>query len=90
MPRRSASERFMSTIAAAPSEIELELAGVTVPSFLKAGFNWGIRSRLALNGCSSTLTMVSALPPAMVTGTTSRAKLPSLMAACARVREVMA
>ena len=66
-----ASERLISTSAAAPSEIELELAAVTVPSFRNAGFSCGMRSRLALSGCSSVRTTVSALPPAIVTGTIS-------------------
>ena len=52
-PSLSAVERRISTSAAAPSEIELELAAVTVPSFLKAGFSVGILSSWALSGCSS-------------------------------------
>ena len=38
-PRRVAAESLIMTSAAAPSEMELELAGVTVPSFLNAGFS---------------------------------------------------
>ena len=41
--------------AAAPSEIEEELAAVTVPSFLNAGFKFGIFSGCAFLGCSSSL-----------------------------------
>lgn len=44
---------MVSTNAAAPSEIELELAAVIVPSLLKAGRKVGIFSRFAFNGCSS-------------------------------------
>ena len=40
----SAVDLRISTSAAAPSEIELELAGVTVPSFLNAGLSVGILS----------------------------------------------
>ena len=43
----------MSTNAAAPSEIELEFAAVTVPSLRNAGFNPGIFAAFALPGCSS-------------------------------------
>jgi hypothetical protein len=50
-------ERRISTSAAAPSEIELELAAVTVPSSRKAGLSCGILSKLALNGCSSMATI---------------------------------
>ena len=39
------------TSAAAPSEMELEFAGVTVPSFLKAGLSVGIFSIWAFGGC---------------------------------------
>ena len=71
----------------------LALAAVMVPSFLNAGFRPGILSSLALNGCSSNLTTVPALSPglpAMVTGAISQSKLPSSLAALARVVEVMA
>ena len=54
-PRFSAVERRISTSAAAPSEIELEFAAVTVPSLRNAGFSVGIFSRFALHGCSSLL-----------------------------------
>ena len=40
--RRLASLSRISTSAAAPSEIELELAGVTVPPSRNAGFKVGI------------------------------------------------
>ena len=65
------------TRAAAPSEIELELAAVTVPPSRKAGFRVGIFSGRALGGCSSVLTSVSALPAFTLTGVISQAKSPS-------------
>ena len=42
----------------APSEIELELAAVTVPPSRNAGFSVGILSGIALPGCSSSATPV--------------------------------
>ncbi len=89
-PRRSASPRFISTSAAPPSEIELELAAVTVPSLAKAGFSLGIFSGSVAKGCSSRSTTVSALRPVTVTGTISGPKLPSSVAPRARASEVMA
>ena len=86
MPRRSASESRMSTIAAPPSEIELEFAAVTVPSLRNAGFSWGMRSRFAFSGCSSSSTVV--LPA--LTATISRLKRPLRIASCARVSDVIA
>ena len=44
MPLFLASDSRMITTAAAPSEIELEFAAVTVPSALNAGCNCGIFS----------------------------------------------
>ena len=41
------------TRAAAPSDIELALAAVTVPSLSKAGRRVRIFSRFAFGGCSS-------------------------------------
>ncbi len=55
-PRFSASDRRISTSAAAPSEIELALAAVTVPPSRKAGFRVGILSSFAFGGCSSLFT----------------------------------
>ena len=60
-PRLSASERRMRTSAAAPSEIELEFAAVTVPPSRKTGFKKGILSSLALSGCSSCETILVAV-----------------------------
>ena len=78
-PSFSACEARISTIAAAPSEIDDELAGVTVPSLRKAGLRVGIFSMLAENGCSSASTATSPLRPATVTATISQAKLPSVV-----------
>jgi hypothetical protein len=44
-PRRSASERRMRTSAAAPSEMALEFAAVTVPPSRKAGLRWDFVGR---------------------------------------------
>ena len=76
-PRFSASLSRIRTSAAAPSEIELELAAVTVPPSRKAGFSVGILSGRALGGCSSVATSVSDLPAFTLTGAISQAKSPS-------------
>ena len=55
-PSFSAAERRIITSAAAPSEIEEELAAVMVPPSRNAGLSVGILSGLALNGDSSTPT----------------------------------
>jgi hypothetical protein len=89
-PRFAAVERRISTSAAAPSEMELEFAAVTVPSLRKAGFSVGIFSRLALNGCSSVSTKRSSLPALMAIGVVSQANQPSLFAFWALWREVNA
>ncbi|CAG0989770.1 hypothetical protein RHDC4_02434 [Rhodocyclaceae bacterium] len=89
-PSFSAVEARISTRAAAPSEIEEELAAVTVPSFLKAGLRPAIFSIWAFGGCSSFSTSTSPLRPETVTGAISHLKEPSLMAAWARVVEAMA
>ncbi|CUJ15414.1 Uncharacterised protein [Achromobacter ruhlandii] len=83
-PSFSAVEARISTMAAAPSEIDDELAAVTVPSFLNAGLSVGIFSGMALVGASSVSTTVSPLRPATVTGVISHLKLPSSVAARAR------
>ncbi|MNC47883.1 hypothetical protein D3C75_969700 [compost metagenome] len=89
-PRLSASERRISTSAAAPSEIELALAAVTVPPSRNAGLSCAILSRRALGGCSSSLMTRFSLPSVTSTGTISAAKRPLLIASCARVSEAMA
>ena len=48
-----AVDRRISTSAAAPSEIELEFAAVTVPSLRNAGLSCAILSGVAFAGCSS-------------------------------------
>ncbi len=89
-PRRSASDPRISTSAAAPSEIEEELAAVTVPPSRKAGFSVGILSGRAFSGCSSVSITVS--PPRVfsVTGAISPANLPPWIAALARSSEASA
>ncbi|MDT4867972.1 hypothetical protein FQZ97_1029070 [compost metagenome] len=89
-PRFSASERRISSRDAAPSEIELALAAVTVPPSRNAGFRVGILSRRAFGGCSSWLTVTVSRPDLASTATISAAKRPSAMAFWARVREAMA
>ena len=77
----------MSRSAAAPSEIELELAAVTVPSARNAGFSVGILSRLALNGCSSVSMNFCSLPALTASGVSSHANQPSRLAFCALCRD---
>jgi len=86
-PRFSAAERRIRTSAAAPSEIELEFAAVTVPSLRNAGFSAGIFSRFALNGCSSISTNFSSLPALIAIGAISHANRPCLFACCALFRD---
>lgn len=80
----------MRTRAAAPSEMEEELAAVTVPPSRKAGLRVGILSSFALGGCSSAETTRSDLPAFTVTGTISASNAPSAMAFCAFWSEAMA
>src|SRR5450830_1470650 len=80
----------ISTRAAAPSLIDEDEAAVMVPSFLKAGFSDGIFSRRAFCGPSSRLMTVSPPRPETVTGAISHSKLPSLLAAWARLTDSMA
>ncbi len=79
----------VSTTAAAPSEIELEVAAVIVPSLAKAGRSVGILSGRPLPGCSSCSTICSPLRVVTVTGTTSSAKAPDSIAALARRSDSM-
>jgi len=86
----AANSSSISDGAAAPSEIELELAAVTVPSFLNAGLSVGIFSRFALNGCSSVSRKRSSLPDLIVIGVSSQANQPSLFAFCALSKDRIA
>ena len=90
MPIFSAVERRISTSAAAPSEIELEVAAVTVPSLRKAGFSVGIFSMLTWNGAWSLPITLSPRRSLIGTGAISASKLPSFDAACARFTDVAA
>ena len=74
------SSGIITTNAAAPSEMELELAAVTVPSLVNAGRNVGIFSGLALPGPSSVSTTTSPFRVLIVTSTISSLKPPLLMA----------
>jgi len=69
---------------AAPSEIDEELAAVTVPSLLKAGFNVGILAMSQVNGVSSWATTRSPLRSLMVTGAISVWNAPASMACSER------
>jgi len=57
----------MTISAAAPSEIDDELAAVTVPSLANAGLSEGILLMSQVNGVSSRATTVSPLRPLTVT-----------------------
>ena len=62
----------MRTSAAAPSEMALEFAAVTVPPSRKAGLSCGIFSGVAFSGSSSWLTTRSILPAFTLMETISR------------------
>src|SRR5690606_13833005 len=83
-PSSFAVDSRISTIAAAPSEIDDEVAAVTVPSLRKAGRSDGILAGSALKGDSSRSTVTSPLRPAIFTGAISHWKLPSSFAVRAR------
>ncbi len=89
-PRFSASSDRIMTSAAAPSEIELEFAAVTVPPSRNAAFSVGILSGRAFGGCSSVATSVSLLPALTLTPAISQANAPSLIARLARSSELSA
>jgi hypothetical protein len=80
----------ISTSAAAPSEIDEELAAVTVPSLAKAGLSVGILSKRALPGCSSSRTTTSPPRSCTVTGAISRLNAPLVIASCARFKDCTA
>ena len=88
-PSASARPALMSTRLAAPSDIDEELAAVTVPSAANAGRSVGMRSGSMREGSSSVDTTVSPLRPVIVTGASSRSKAPS-HAARARSSEASA
>lgn len=75
------------TSAAAPSDIDDELAAVTVPSSRKAGLRCGIFSGRAVPGCSSRATVCAPRRDVAVTGTTSPSNPPDEIAFCARASE---
>ena len=89
-PRGSSSSRpaaasLVTSIAAAPSTIALELPAVTLPSSLNAGLSdASFSSDVSRLGFSSTATRTAAPPAPVSTGTISRSKRPSSIAAIAR------
>jgi len=89
-PFAFASLSRINMTADAPSEIELALAAVTVPSFAKAGRNVGIFSILALPGCSSIETTCSPLRLLIVTGDISASNQPCAIALFARFNDSIA
>ena len=72
----SAKRALVTTSAAAPSEIDDELAAVTVPSLLKAGFKAEILLMSQVEGVSSVVTTCSPLRLLTVTGVISAANAP--------------
>jgi hypothetical protein len=87
-PSFAAVEARIMTSAAAPSEIDEELAGVTVPSLRKAGFRPG-SFPVGLEGLLVLVDITSPFLPDTVTGAISQAKLPSVLACLERVVEAM-
>ena len=89
-PRAFAVDNFIITNAAAPSEIELELAAVIVPSFLNAALSEGILSGRALPGCSSVSMVTSLRRLTKVTGAISFLNAPDSIASFARDNDLIA
>jgi hypothetical protein len=90
-PFSSAAAALVMTRAAAPSEMEDELAAVTVPpSRRKAGRISGILSSSQRNGSSSLSTRVSVRRVRTRTGTISSSKSPFWVASRARRTEAVA
>ena len=78
------------TSAAAPSDIELEFAAVTVPPSRNAGFSVGILSGRAFGGCSSVDTIALGLAGLDRDVRDLPAKAPSRIARLARSSEARA
>ena len=84
-PSRPSASSLTTSIAAAPSTIALELPAVTLPSSLKAGASEAsFSSDVSRRGFSSTATRTAAPAAPTSTGTISRSKRPSSIAAIAR------
>ena len=83
-PSSSAFDFFMTTTAAAPSEICDAEPAVIVPSLPNAGFRFGILDGSDLVGCSSRSTVTTPLRVFTSTGTISASKPPDSCAALAR------
>ncbi len=88
LPSFAATLARVSTSAAAPSEIELEVAAVIVPSLANAGLSCGILSGLPLPGASSVSTVTSPARVVTVTGAISSANAPEAIAAPARASDL--
>ena len=83
-PNSSAFSRVISSTAAAPSEIWLELPAVTLPSSLNAGLSSESVSRLVSGRMPWSVTTVSSVPFILTfIGIVSRSKRPSSVAWCA-------
>src|SRR5258706_321969 len=78
--------RFRPHFLSAP----FRASAMMVPTFLNAGFRVGIFAKLALNGCSSVSANFSALADLMAIGVVAQGIQPSVLAFCARSRDVMA
>ena len=89
-PLFSASDAVIKISAAAPSDIDDDVAAVTVPSLAKAARRVGILSMLTVPGVSSDSTVTSPLRVLNVIGEISSANVPSATAACARLTDAMA
>ena len=85
-PEPEAAASLVTSIAAAPSTIALELPAVIFPSSLKAGqLQLGeLLGDVSRRGFSSTATSTAAPPAPTSTGTISRSNRPSSVAAIAR------
>ncbi len=90
MSRALAADSRISTSADAPSEIDDELAAVTVPSLVNAGCMPGILLTSHLNGVSSWSTTVSPLRVLTVTGVISDANAPDATACSERFTDSVA
>ena len=88
--RLFASDKVIKINAAPPSDIELELAAVTEPSFAKAGLSCLIFSMSAFKGCSSVVITLSPFLVLAITGVISETNEPSSIAAFARFKDVIA
>ena len=86
IPSSCAFSLLINTTAAAPSLMVEAFAAVTVPSFVKTGFNPGIFSKFTfLNSSSSAKNVTSPFFPAISTGIISSLNFPAAQAAADRL-----